>query len=229
MGEGMSRIETIGNATLYLGDCRDILPTLPKVDLVLTDPPYGIGFNYEGEYKDSEHGYQDLISILRGYPLALLQYPEEMMRLICPVLGAPDEVDLWVYNSNLPRQSRMWGFWGVTVCFSAVKQKAKNFDCAKVENINVSSYDWTSEFQQVKGNGFEKTDHPCQIPVGLVERIIGLTSPVFVADPFMGSGTTGVACANLGKTFYGIDREPKYFDIACQRIENAYRQERLFA
>ena len=229
MGEGMSRIETIGNATLYLGDCRDILPTLPKVDLVLTDPPYGIGFNYEGEYKDSEHGYQDLISILRGYPLALLQYPEEMMRLICPVLGAPDEVDLWVYNSNLPRQSRMWGFWGVTVCFSAVKQKAKNFDCAKVENINVSSYDWTSEFQQVKGNGFEKTDHPCQIPVGLVERIIGLTSPVFVADPFMGSGTTGVACANLGKTFYGIEREPKYFDIACQRIENAYRQERLFA
>ena len=50
-----------------------------------------------------------------------------------------------------------------------------------------------------------------------------------VADPFMGSGTTGVACANLGKTFYGIEREPKYFDIACQRIENAYRQERLFA
>ena len=50
-----------------------------------------------------------------------------------------------------------------------------------------------------------------------------------VADPFMGSGTTGVACANLGKTFYGIEREPKYFDIACQRIENACRQERLFA
>lgn len=48
-------------------------------------------------------------------------------------------------------------------------------------------------------------------------------------DPFMGSGTTGVACANLGKTFIGIEREPKYFDIACKRIENAYRQERLFA
>ena len=229
MGESMSRIETIGNATLYLGDCREIMPTLPNVDLVLTDPPYGIGFSYDGEYQDSEHGYQDLISILRGYPLALLQYPEEMMRLICPVIGAPDEVDLWVYNSNLPRQSRMWGFWGVKVDFSAVKQKAKNFDCAKVTNINVSSYDWTSEFQQVKGNGYEKTNHPCQIPVGLVARIIGLTSPGSVADPFMGSGTTGVACANLGKTFYGIEREPKYFDIACQRIENAYRQERLFA
>ena len=50
-----------------------------------------------------------------------------------------------------------------------------------------------------------------------------------VADPFMGSGTTGVACANMGKTFYGIERERKYFDIACERIENAYRQERLIA
>ena len=87
----MSNAITIGNATLYLGDCRDILPTLPKVDAVITDPPYGIGFSYEGDYNDSENGYQDLISILRGYPLALLQYPEEMMRLICPILGAPDE------------------------------------------------------------------------------------------------------------------------------------------
>lgn len=123
----------------------------------------------------------------------------------------------------------MWGFWGVKVNFSAVKQKAKNFDCAKVKELHVSSYDWTSDFQQVKGNGSEKTDHPCQIPVGLVERIIGLTLPGSVADPFMGSGTTGVACANMGKTFYGIERERKYFDIACERIERAYAQQRLFA
>ena len=73
-------------------------------------------------------------------------------------------------------------------------------------------------------------EHPTQKPVELMEWCISQAkNQSTVADPFMGSGTTGVACANMGKTFYGIEREPKYFDIACKRIEQAYAQQRLFA
>ena len=223
----MTRIERIGNAQLYLGDCRDILPTLGKVDAVVTDPPYGIGFKYES-HEDDATEYADLMLPLRGLPVALLQYPEEMMRLVTPVLGAPDECLAWVYPSNLPRQFRLWGLWRLRANFSGVRQPAKNPDCAKVKNLSVASYDWWEQ-PQVKGNGAEKTAHPCQIPVSCVERVISLTGVQSVVDPFMGSGTTGVACMNLGRSFIGIEREPKYFDIACERIENALRQERLFA
>jgi site-specific DNA-methyltransferase (adenine-specific) len=74
------------------------------------------------------------------------------------------------------------------------------------------------------GNG----EHPTEKPVYLMEQFIGWTRGV-VVDPFMGSGTTGVACVNLGRAFVGIEIEPKYFDIACRRIEDAQRQQRMFA
>ena len=223
------RTETIGDATLYLGDCLEILPTLEKVDAVVTDPPYGIGFRYEGKYVDvGGDEYASLIKILCGHPAAILQYPEEMMRSLCPVLGAPDECLAWVYPSNLPRQFRLWGLWGLKAYLGAVKQPAKNPDSKKVKSLMVNSYDWWEQ-PQVKGNGTEKTAHPCQIPVSCVERVITLTKPQTILDPFMGSGTTGVACANLGRKFIGIEISEKYFDIACERITAAQAQLRLFA
>jgi site-specific DNA-methyltransferase (adenine-specific) len=73
-------------------------------------------------------------------------------------------------------------------------------------------------------------DHVTQKPDGLLEDIVKIVPDgQIVLDPFMGSGTTGVACANLGRKFIGIEIEPKYFDIACDRIDNAYRQQRMFA
>lgn len=223
----MSRIEVIGNSTLYLGDCRDILPTLPKVDAVITDPPYGIGFRYSSHVDDPRE-YANLLAPLRGRNTALLQYPEEMMRLVIPVLGAPDECLAWVYPSNLPRQFRLWGLWGLQAHFGLVKQPARNPGCAKVKNLDVSSYDWWEQ-PQTKGNGSEKTSHPCQIPVSCVERVIRLTKAASVIDPFFGSGTTGIACQRLGSKFIGIEKDPTYFDIACRRIEDAQRQGRLIA
>jgi DNA modification methylase len=230
-----NRVEVIGDATLYLGDCLEILPTLPKVDAVITDPPYGIGFKYGESYIDKGgEDYMRLIAMLKGYPLALLQYPEEMMRYCVPVLGAPSECYTWCYNSNLGRQSRIWGFWGINVDWSAVKQPAKNQLDKRVigffgdEPAEVKSYDWCSDIQQIKNVSDEKTEHPCQLPSELVGRIIRFAKAKTVLDPFLGSGTTGVACANLGRKFIGIEIEPKYFDIACERIDNAYRQKRMF-
>lgn len=219
--------EIIGNATLYLGDCLEILPTLEKVDAVITDPPYGIGFKYEESYVDTEEKYGDLLEPLQGAPVALLQYPEEMMRLVVPVLGPPDKCLAWCYPSNIARQFRLWGLWGLSADFTQVKQPCRNPESSKVKEIMVSSYDWWEQ-PQVKNVSLEKTSHPCQIPVTSVERIIKLVKADYVLDPFMGSGTTGVACMNLGRKFIGIEIEPKYFDIACERIENAQRQARMF-
>lgn len=221
-------MKVIGNATLYNCDYRNLLARCNFPATVITDPPYGIGFKY-GFHLDNESNYSDLISDLKGRSVALLQYPEEMMRLVVPVLGAPDECDVWCYNSNLPRQSRIWGFWNCSVDFSRVKQKAKNPECSKVENLFVSSYDWVSDIQQVKGNGLDKTIHPCQLPVALFERIIKLTDPEIVFDPFMGSGSCAIAAINCGKTFIGCEIDKKYFDAACERVMAATAQERLFA
>ena len=228
------RIEHIGDATLYLGDCLEILPTLDKVDAVVTDPPYGIGFKYGESYKDvGGEQYMDMISCLKGYPLALLQYPEEMMRLCVPVLGAPNECFIWCYNSMNERQSRIWGYWNIEVDFRKVKQPAKNLGDKRIigdkYDKGVRHYDWCSDIQQTKNVSNEKTEHPCQLPTKLVEKAIQFTDTETILDPFMGSGTTGVACANLGRKFIGIEIEPKYFDIACERITAANAQGRLFA
>jgi site-specific DNA-methyltransferase (adenine-specific) len=222
----VSRVEHIGRATLYLGDCRDILPTLPDRPII-TDPPYGIGFRLYGSHNDNEAEYAALIAPLRGRKLALLQYPEEMMRLVCPVLGAPDEVLAWCYGSNLPRQFRLWGIWQMACDFKAVKQPARNPEVKKVKNDMVASYDWWEQ-PQVKNTSAEKTPHPCQIPVSNVERVTRLTGVEGFCDPFLGSGTSGVAAARLGLPFVGIETDPTYFDIACARIEEAQRQGVLF-
>lgn len=224
------RVETIGDATLYHGDCREILPTLPKVEAVITDPPYGINFKYDvGE--DSETNFitsiRELNDAIGLTQLALLQYPEEMMRLVVPVLGAPDECLIWCYNSNTARQSRIWGFWRCKPDFSNVKQPAKNPTDARV-NPMVAHYDWLSDIQQIKNVSAEKTGHPCQIPVKMVERVIQFMEAQTILDPFMGSGTTGVACVNLQRKFIGIEISEKYFNMACKRIETAYQQVPLF-
>ena len=221
------RIETIGNATLYLGDCREILPTLPKVDLVLTDPPYGIGAD-----KGAAVGGTDATGRYLRRPK---QYdggwdderptPEQLSAVVC----AANAAIIWGGNyfaDVLPRGCR-WLFWDKL-------NSMPSYSDGEIAWTNLSGVA-VKKFTQCN-NGLAslcdgERNHPTQKPVRLIEWCLKLAPKTTstVADPFMGSGTTGVACANLGKTFYGIEREPKYFDIACQRIENAYRQERLFA
>ncbi len=222
----MNRVEQIGRATLYLGDCRDVLPTLAGFDAIITDPPYGIGFEYDNHDDSDEDAYCELLECLQGQRLALLQYPEEMMRLVVPTLGPPSEVLAWVYPSNLRRQFRLWGIWDLPVDFAAVRQPARNPDDARVSPM-VSSYDWWEQ-PQVKNVSAEKTSHPCQIPVSSVERVMRLCGVKSPCDPFLGSGTSGVAAFNLGLPFIGIEKSPTYFDIACKRIEDAQRQGSLF-
>lgn len=216
---------TIGKCTLYLGDCTQVLTEVSR-GTVITDPPYGIDFRYNA-HDDNPEAYAELISCLSPYSKVVLQYPEEMMRFMVPLWGAPDDVYAWCYNSNTNRQMRLWGFWGVKPDWNAVKQRSKNFGDARV-NDEVRSYDWCSDIQQVKNVSGEKTEHPCQIPVDLMKRIIAFTGAETIIDPFMGSGTTGVACIKLNRSFVGIEKDPAYFKIACQRIREAYSQPDMF-
>ena len=223
------RIEQIGNATLYLGDCREILPTLPKVDLVITDPPYDkkTHENHLSESVDRQelgfsHLSDDEFLNLCGL---LVSCANRWVLMTCATYHAflsmnlPEfvRIGVWVKPNGAPQFTgdRPGTGWEAV---SILHRKGK-----KVWNGGGHHAVWT--FNIASG------EHPTQKPVGLIEKWIDQFSigNESVADPFMGSGTTGVACANMGKTFYGIEREPKYFDIACRRIEQAYAQQRLFA
>ena len=215
------RIEKIGNATLYLGDCREILPTLPKVDLVLTDPPYGIADVWKGGASNGWGRASSDTELRNSWDdkPPTKEFFEELS-------DSADLQVIWGGNYFELPPSRGWLIWN---------KPERNFTLADAELA------WTNFDHVIRVFDYKRSDqhreHPTQKPVALMEwsieqagkRVWKKKSAETVADPFMGSGTTGVACANMGKTFYGIEREPKYFDIACRRIEQAYAQQRLFA
>jgi len=201
----------IGDATLYLGDCMDILPTLGKVDAVITDPPYGLaeklqggtwGKKFEGESKD-----WDAVA-----PAELVNMARQLS----------DKAIVWGGNYFSFPPSRCWLTW---IKRDAVQTMAgcefawTNFDA------NAKFFDWT-----IAATNAERVAHPTQKPLALMKWCIEQAgNPETILDPFMGSGTTGVAAIQLGRKFIGIEREPKYFEIACQRIEQAAAQGKLFA
>jgi site-specific DNA-methyltransferase (adenine-specific) len=206
------RVETIGRATLYLGDCRDILPTLPKVDAVVTDPPYGIASVWQGG-KGHGWGKADNDKALRnGWDESVPS--ADTMGL---VLEAGKEIIIWGGNYfNLP-PSRCWFVWN---------KPERNFTLAEAELA------WTNRDNVVRVCDAPRSEsdrlHPTQKPVKVMRFSIDKVKGQTILDPFMGSGTTGVAAVQMGRAFIGIEREPSYFDIACRRIEDAQRQGDMF-
>jgi DNA modification methylase len=209
----------IGNATLYLGDCMDILPTLPKVDAVITDPPYGMkwdgkvtrGKNGTGKAGKTRHYGETIInddkpfdpSFLLNFPIAIIwgmnHFPQHLQKGACLVwLKRYDSG----FGSFLSDAEIAWFSQGHGVyCFRDLSNQADSTN----------------------------REHPTQKPIPLMKWCIEQAgNPETILDPFMGSGTTGVAAIQLGRKFIGIEREPKYFDIACQRIEQAVAQGQLF-
>lgn len=208
----------IGNATLYCGDCLEILPTLGKVDAVVTDPPYGIGFrsNYRVSQYDVITNDQSTRHLQWACSIPVNHSRYVFTRwdgLLDGSILRPHGVVTWVKNNwsmgdlvhEHARQSELILFY----------QGGQHYFPNKRPRDIV--------FADRTGNEY----HPTEKPVSLMRKIVGWTSGC-VVDPFMGSGTTGVACAKLGRKFVGIEVEPRYFDIACRRIEQAYAQPDLF-
>lgn len=207
---------TIGNAELYHGDCMEILPTLPKVDAVVTDPPYGMDF--QSNHRKIDHSKiagdvgaeclnfaasieanHSLYVFCRWDNLREVPKPKSCITWVKPNWSMGD------LEHEHGRQSEVCLFW------PGVGHKWPDKRPSDVISAPRTGNDY----------------HPTEKPVYLMEQIIKWTAGA-VIDPFMGSGTTGVARMNLGRKFIGIELERKYFDIACQRIEQAQKQVRMF-
>ena len=222
------RKEVIGNATLYLGDCREVLPTLTPLDAVVTDWPYGIG-EAAGANKS------------RGNLASAADY------------GCEDWDDKPI-DEALVAQVRHAGKWNVlfggnyyalppTSCWLVWDKDNGANDFADCElawtnlpkAVRRIKWTWNGFIRQGemsrKPGQWDVRNHPTEKPVGVMKWAIGHLpgDAVSVIDPFMGSGTTGIACHELQRAFVGIEKSERYFDIACRRIEDAQRQGSLFA
>jgi DNA modification methylase len=214
------KVETIGNATLYLGDCLEILPTLDKVDAVITDPPYGIK---EARGKNKSRG---LLAVSKDYGYSEWDDKPCSDEQIKAMMRASEIQVIFGGNYfNLPPSScwLVWDKQNGNTDFADCELAWTNMDKA------VRKIEWMWHGMLRKGKDTERF-HPTQKPIEVMEWCVQQCKniPQTILDPFMGSGTTGVACMNLGRKFIGIEIEPKYFDIACERIEQSQKQIRMF-
>ncbi len=194
---GGFRTEQIGRATLYLGDCRDVLPTLGRVDAVVTDPPYGIGAA-NGSHSN-------------------LQMPAEDWDDQPADLSLLPQVPSIIWGGNyfpLP-PSRCFLFWDK-------HPMPPSYACGELAwtSLDRNAAKWCGRVGDAVP--VSERQHPTQKPIDLMKWCLGfLPDAVTILDPFMGSGTTGVAAIQMGREFIGIEREVRYFDAACRRIREA--------
>ena len=222
----MTRIETIGNATLYLGDCRDILPTLPKVDAVITDPPYGI-LNLAGEgstpavrKSPRQQGSGSLKNRLLNRADVRWDIAPDADTLSLVMAAAPIKI-IWGGNYFPLPPTR------AVLCWDK-DQPWENFSQIELAWTNLPRP--AAIFRESATRGTPGKEHPTQKPLSLMRWCVALAKGCeSIVDPFMGSGTTGVAAVEAGRTFIGCEIDPAYFEIACRRIEDAQRQKRIFA
>lgn len=220
---------TLPDYLLINADCREAVQRILETNrdiIVVSDPPFNIGYHY-GKYADKmkEDEYFEMLAALFGQtPSAVIHYPEALHKLSCKMGKCPERVVSWVYNSNTLRQHRDIAFYDVKPDFNAVRQPYKNPTDKRIKQriaegkTGAKLYDWWN-VNQVKNISKEKTIHPCQMPLEVMKNIIGILPPdAIILDPFMGSGTTGVACAELGRKFIGIEMDTDYFRVAEQRI-----------
>lgn len=229
---GVNNKREIKDCLLLNANSMDVFHNILKENndiIVVSDPPFNIGYHYN-KYSDSmedKEYYEMLVYLFGQTPSAVIHYPEALYRLAIEMGKAPERVVSWVYNSNTARQHRDVAFFDVKPDFNAVRQPYKNLSDKRIQKriaegkTGAKLYDWWN-INQVKNVSKDKTPHPCQMPLEVMKNIIGILPPgAVIVDPFMGSGTTGVACAELGRQFIGVEMDAEYFHIAEKRIVEA--------
>lgn len=208
----MSRIEIIGNATLYLGDCRDILPTVQGSGVMISDVPYGVSYSsgWNNKFRgvsianDADTNARDAVLDMWDGPAIIfgswkVQKPKGVKALLVWEKGTVGMGDLSIpWFPNTEEIYIIGDGWQGSRTTSVLKYTVRN------------------EF------------HPTEKPIDLMRHLVSRCTDEVVIDPFMGSGSTGVAAVQMGKRFIGIEIDERYFDIACKRIEDAQRQGDMF-
>ena len=211
----MSRVEQIGQCQLWLGDCREILPTLGMVDAVVTDPPYGIGADEAASKNNGKWGW-------KYYGETQWDRERPAAAVFSLIRNASKSQIIWggnYFTDHLP-PTMQWLVWD---------KGQRDFSLADFEMA------WSSQEAAARIFDYSRAlalkdgkEHPTQKPIEvMVWCLQQIPKAQTILDPFMGSGTTGVACVKLGRKFIGIEIEPKYFDIARRRIEAATKEPRL--
>jgi DNA modification methylase len=204
---------TIGNCRLIQGDCLEVMPLLGKVGAVVTDPPYGIGMS------GGNVGYKGFNNLARKEwdnetPVEAISYIKSM------------SVDSIIWGGNyfdLP-PSRCYLVWDKGAGF-----RGRSYAESELAITSLNDNARTFSHDPLAKGDYKGKLHPTQKPVALMEWCLGfLPDCNVILDPFMGSGSTGVACVNLGRAFIGIERDADYFDTAVKRITDAHRQSDLF-
>lgn len=207
------RVERIGDCTLYLGDCLPIMRQLPNVSAVLTDPPYGIGMDggnvgYKGANNFEKKGWD------KATPS-----PET----ISEITKMGSHYIIWGGNYfDLP-PARCYLVWDKGAGF-----KGRSYAESELAMTNMDSNARTFTYDPLARGDYRGKHHPTQKPVALMKWCLGFLPEGVILDPFMGSGSTGVACAQMGRSFIGIEIDADYFETACERIRKAYAQPDFF-
>jgi site-specific DNA-methyltransferase (adenine-specific) len=209
------RREQIGLATLYLGDCREIAPTLERPAAVISDPPFGTAALWQGA--PSAHGRWN------NFLGSEIQQWDHADAFVLELPTLADSVILWGGQFYQLPISRGWLVWNKII---------RNF------STSVCELAWTNIAMPVDAFDFshgqlanEGKEHPTQKPAPLMRWCIQkakVPDAGTILDPYMGSGSTGVAAVQMRHPFVGIEIEPRYFDIACRRVEEAQRQGDIF-
>lgn len=220
----------IGNAELWHGDCLEILPLLPRLGAVITDPPYGINTKSDGSGKLSPWG--DLVNSAHWYAAWMREARARLAhdgalwtclnwRSLVTFQKAACDLS-WPIESLMVWDKRWIGPGGVrglrpsyelVALFGMPEFAIKDRGVSDVQPFPVGSY---------KANG-----HPAEKPIALMNFLVKHTPADLICDPFMGSGTTAIACAAAGRRFIGIEMDRHWFDLACERIARAQAQGQL--
>lgn len=233
------RKEVIGKATLYLGDCMDVMPTLDKVDAVVTDPPYELSSNGAGKShfltglsKFDTKNYKDIVNGV-DYEILLNQFERLCRPLHCFVFcsnkqisklmaetekrGYPTTLLVWHKTNAAPFANGVWR--GDIEYIVHSRSKGAKFIGNATEKKKVIEHPIVQD-----------DAHPTVKPLPIMKRLLLNCSEEedLILDPFMGSGSTGVAAVQMGREFIGIELDEDYFEIACKRIEDAQRQGDMF-
>lgn len=258
----MTRVEYIGTATLYLGDCVEILPTLARADVVVTSPPYNLGsapWAHLGNWKQSDsaggktkwrNGSDAASGIQYGQHQDCMEWEEyvEWQRYVVSLLWRLLPDDGAIFYNHKPRVigAKLWLPMELIPDEAVLRQiivwarpGGMNFNPTAFVPTHewimiLAKPDFRLKSKGVSGLGDvwqmspDKNEHPAPFPVALPMKVLDATAGGGVLDPFMGSGTTGVAAIQSGRRFTGVEIDARYFDMACRRIEAATKQSDMF-